>query len=119
MKSLYKVFSIDETLDWELPGLSEMAKIRGVYLYDSSETTNCCEITPSYECHKLYSILVDDDLEDKERKPLEDDIGQNDHIGITIYVHCSTIDASNPIAVEGDFDNIQEAIEEARANCLI
>jgi len=117
--SKYKVFSIDDTEHWNLPDLPDTSRILSVYLYDSTKGTHCCEITLSYECHKLYSVLVDENLDDTEYESLIDMIVENDNVGDVIYLHCGNVDALETIDVEGDFDSIEEAIEEANCNCLI
>ena len=119
MKAKYKVFSVDDTEHWQLPDLPDTSKIMSVYLYNESEQTHCCEITPSYECHKIYSILDDESIETDQYGMLVDMIDYNDNVGDISYYHCSNIDNLKSHEVKGDFDDIKEAIEEARSNHLI
>ena len=119
MKPKYKLFTIDDTRHWNLPDLPETSKILSVYLYDESSHTHCCELTPSYECRKLYSVLDDDSIGGKQHDLLMDLIDYNDNVGDISYYHCSFVDGLKRVEVEGDFDDIEEAIEYARCNDLI
>jgi hypothetical protein len=91
------VVALDETDHYNIAPADRplIAKIRGVYLFNSNERTHCCEFTPSYYLIHLYDqvfLTEDGDALDESAK---DEIYQRyEHEGgDNIYVHCHTIDA--------------------------
>lgn len=103
-------------------------KIIVVYIYDANSATNCCEITPS---HLLYPvdilvILREDKIQDLEKhgilRTYEAEMWEHFRVdldlGIDIYVHCRWLDRLPACRkhVLGDFDSIEDAIEQYKAN---
>lgn len=66
-------------------------KIRGVYLFDRSRQTRCCEITPSYYLMHLYDSVI---YTDETPEDLIDTLDQlYGHCGgDDQYVHCHEIE---------------------------
>lgn len=82
------VLKIDETEYWHDDTLLEKTgRIFGVYVFDKTLHVHCCELTPSYELHRVES-QTEKSLEDKDY----DDFVYHDRGGDVIYIHCYTID---------------------------
>lgn len=116
MKTKYFLFAVDDTRFWNLPDIPETAKIKSVYLFDSTQHTFCCEITPSFECHKVYSTLEVSDIDDQTYELLYEMILENDNAGDVEYFHCRDIENLPRVDLENNFDDIDEAVEFARCN---
>lgn len=116
----FKQVKIDETKHWNKDFLKKnnLKKMLGVYVYNSDEVTHCCELTPSY-----FLNFVHTDYE-FEIYPDDNDIRESINCAIIeidlirefeIYMHCRDIDKLDSINL-GEFDNIDEAVEDANAN---
>jgi hypothetical protein len=68
--------------------------IRGVYLFDASKNTHCCELTPSYLLYHLYDevILTDDACEyltDEQKISIYE---KYEHLeSDDVYLHCKDV----------------------------
>jgi len=116
----FKQVKINETQHWNKEFLKRhnLKKMLGVYVFNSNEATHCCELTPSY-C--LYFIRTEYEFEvypeDDIREDIDLEIIESDNnMDQTIYMHCRNVDKISDIIDLGEFDNIDEAIEEANAN---
>ena len=92
----FKVCKFDETSNWREDIAKRAGKIYGVYFYDASRQTRCCEITPSYELHFIGSVIEGElDSEDEVWKDkLYNDIQEGDNFAeLASYKHCHVIDA--------------------------
>ena len=97
---------LDDALKEKLGG-----SLYTLYFYDPEETTNCCEITPSY-------YLTPFDYYGKERLSDEDDSDyRTDILGDEIYMHCRSVDAIDEkfkTTVEIEMDEDDDFLEQAR-----
>ena len=75
MKTI-KFFKRDETGFWQPEYLQEskISKAEGVYCFDETEATNCCELTPSYFCHFVEAVPTfhGDIIDEQREEALED-----------------------------------------------
>ncbi len=93
IKPKFKVVRINETSNWREDIAKKAGKIFGIYLYDESRTTNCCEVTPSYEMHFLNSMAETLSDDDEEREIQLDEIEEGDiHTERVRYFHSVSID---------------------------
>ena len=114
LKSDIRVIAIDETRFWKKEIQDACGKIETVYMYDSSVTTNLCEITPSYELTPLYYVTekeISDELFDSMRSEEMNEI----------YMHCNVVDELESISSSQGFDfesygsdEYKEELESAR-----
>ncbi len=92
-KPKFKVVRLDETQYWNKAIVEKAGKIFGIYLYDESRTTNCCEVTPSYELHFLNSMTENLSDDEEEREILFDEISEGDiHTERIKYLHSASVD---------------------------
>jgi hypothetical protein len=90
----FKVCRIDETANWDKEITDVAGKVYGVYFYDASHQTFCCEITPSYELTFLESVAENCPNDELAREKLYDDIIEGDRFTESIaYKHCRFIDS--------------------------
>ena len=101
----FRLVAIDETADWEKEFCKEhnIETIMGVWLYDDSSRTYCCEMTPSYELTRVETHIVwaegspqagDEPGAEKAR---DEAYAEVDDATVNIsfmYVHCSDIEQS-------------------------
>jgi len=99
LKSEIRVIAIDETRFWKQHLQDTCGKIETVYMYDSSVTTNLCEITPSYELTPLYYV-IENDVDDEIRDKVDENISDEE----PIYMHCNVVDELESISSENGFD---------------
>jgi hypothetical protein len=113
-----KSFVQDETVHWNIPELPEGAVIKGIYVYDPEIGVHCCELALSYECYKVGSYVSygEDYPDDELLEQIDTIITENDNGSDVSYYHCNDIDVLKNIDVEGDFDNIEDAIEYVHGN---
>jgi len=121
----------NETRGWNLPVEYRpyVERIMGVYFYDATERTYCCEITPSYCLRFLYNYVVfTSDTPDDVREELSERFS-NDfaHDGEDLYMHCRAVDgipssrkrhygATSPDC-EDESDRQDEVREHYQGNC--
>lgn len=89
-------------------------KILGVYFYDATERTFCCEITPSRFLHFLYYTvhMVLDTPEEVANRISERYEFERDEEG-GFYMHCSAADSLPFIPYgEADEDTNEEVVRE-------
>lgn len=95
MKTKLKIVVIDESQYWKEDILKACGgKIETVYMYDASEATRCCEITPSYYLIPLYyvpAVHVSDEI----HAELIDTFSNEE----PMYVHCSDVDKLTHIEI--------------------
>lgn len=90
----FVVVKIDETGHWRRDIQERAGKIHGVYMYNEKERTFCQEVTASYECHFIGSVVENLSDDDIERTKLLDDIDAGDVYSNDInYYHCHFIDS--------------------------
>lgn len=93
------VVALDETADWnqDLEIWQYADKIFSVYLFDRNSTTNCCELTPSYELRFLYYSVQwknSFDLNEDKREELLSVVDEAEgEAELVIYVHCNQIES--------------------------
>ena len=115
----FKAFKVDETHHWNIPEMKETGKIYGVYLFDPEVSVRCCEITPSFECYKIESILIDNAISEDEYNMISNIILENDYFEDVSYFHCSFVNSLELETVENDwFENIDDAIEYCKGNSI-
>ena len=93
----FRVVAIDETRHWSKEFQDACGTIKTVYMYDSSVTTNLCEITPSYELTPLYYITENEISDEMHSEMMEQEMEP-------IYMHCNVVDELESIATENAFD---------------
>jgi hypothetical protein len=95
---------IDETKYWNrefVSRLGEGAKIIGVYAYDASEHTHCCEAMPSYWLEFLGSEIKGvRDLSEDEREEVDTYLYEGDEDS-SHYQHCSRVKGA-PVPCEAE-----------------
>jgi|1_EtaG_2_1085319.scaffolds.fasta_scaffold69178_2 SepF-like predicted cell division protein (DUF552 family) len=113
MKNYRAVLGPNEREHWDEECQKATKSIRSLYVYDPSEVTHLCEIAPSF-----YLMWVDvstiraDDREDGTIDIIE----QCAHgAAEDVYMHVSDV-LKLPNEDLGEYDDIDEAIEEIRAN---
>ena len=98
IKPDYHWIKLDETKHWNNMFLIEIgpnAKITSTYIFDKNSVTYCCELTPSYELHRVATdFSTSREMTEYEREIIDAKIfqaieGNNDDVA---YHHCSTID---------------------------
>ena len=99
-----RIVKLDETGFWMDEWLvSHAGKIFGVYMYDASKQTHCCEVTPSYELHFIESQPLayqeDEAIREKMDEHLRDGDIETDPIR---YTHVRDIERIAEV-VEGKF----------------
>jgi len=94
-----RVVAIDETRHWDRAIQSVCGKIQTIYMYDTSVTTNLCEITPSYELTPLYYV-IENEVSDKTRELVDGNSASEE----PIYMHCNIVDELESISSEQGFD---------------
>lgn len=119
LASEIKLVKINETRHWSKEIQDACGTIETVYMYDSSVTTNLCEVTPSYELTPLYYVT-------------ENEISDEIHSEMTgeemepIYMHCHVVDLMDKFDTQKGFDfessedeEYKESFEEVREylNC--
>jgi hypothetical protein len=117
VKPKFKVVKIDETKNWREDIVEKSGKIFGIYLYDESRQTRCCEITPSYEMHFLNSMSENHIEDEEEREILFDEISEGDiHTERVSYFHVSSIDKLSGKNVYSEGFEIDEEEYETEEN---
>lgn len=101
MKPDYRSIRIDETQYWSSDFLSMIgpdARIVVTYVFDSNSTTNCCELTPSYELHRAGIVYTTTrELTDDDRERIDEEICKADlDTDSDSYMHCSVVDRHKP-----------------------
>lgn len=85
----FKVVLLDETHHYNEEFIEVCGgKIMRSYLFDSLQTTNCCELTPSYALIPLSSSCPIQLPEAVEEELWQVDADTND----IVYIHCRTLD---------------------------
>lgn len=90
----FRAIAIDETRYYAIApeDAPSIKRILQVYVYDASQHTYCCEITPSYYLDPLYTIVeVGADVSDAERDALQEKYGYEP--ADACYFHCHVIEA--------------------------
>jgi len=77
-----KLVKIDETEFWDKKIVKKAGKVFGIYIFDETQTTNLCEITPSNHLRFLYTF-TEKSVDDKTDETIRFE-SQNDDM----YVHC-------------------------------
>lgn len=89
-------------------------QIRGVYMFDYSRRTFCCEVTPSYRLIFLYhQVYLREDLSENRRGDLYEKYESAP--GDDIYVHCCNIDMDSEWVISYglcNYDDYDERMEE-------
>jgi len=115
----FRYIKIDETKYWDQNFVARLKgnRLIATYIFDATERTYCCEITPSYFMRYVNTEVVGSnyDFNDEEWNEINDIIfegeyqSDNDH-----YRHCSSVKDS--ILFDTNAEEIEEAIEEFQAN---
>ena len=114
------VVAIDETAHWTDKKLvKKCGKISTVYMFDKSVTTNCCELTPSYELTPLYYI-TEKQVSDEIHEELQDIFWKTETE--PRYFHCNGIDKMKTVKCNqsefefetADSDEYKEHFEEMK-----
>lgn len=132
MKTNLHLIEIDETRYWDADFLKEVkvGKVTSVFLFDKHQTTNLCELQPSYWLKWLYSIGYEAegqqmDCNDEERF---DDAVYDWTEDNSNYIHCSSIGKSKKVFKKLDFqrkdpeayrDKFDEVADELICNRVI
>ena len=94
MSKRVNILLLDETEYWRSDIQKACKKIFGVYLYSPDEVTHCCELTPSYECYRTFSIAQRLPYNPEKREEMYDNLASGDANGSrdVKYFRCSDID---------------------------
>ena len=122
VKPDFRYVKIDETQHWNesfIRGLGKGTKLIATYVYDASEHTYCCELTPSHFLRYVGTEiepgreLTQDEWEQYDEKVREAEWDcDNDH-----YRHCRSIQNSRPVPERArGYENLDDVIEEYAAN---
>ena len=110
MKTNLKIVKIDVTHHWNEDFLRELntGKVYDYYLYDANQTTNCCELTPSY-----YLFCVYTETENTLSETKYDEFEYNDSHE-NIYMHCADADklkTEDQTELNFEYDNDEDYFE--------
>lgn len=117
MAKEFRYIKVDETKYWDNDFVKQLgpgAKLIATYVYDATERTFCCELTPSYFLKYVGTDiepgreLTDQELEHFQTIILENEV-DGDH-----YRHCNSIKDSQLVRFFAD--TLDEVVEEYRAN---
>lgn len=92
-----RLVSVDETSCYFIDESDApfIAAIRGIYLYDASQLTHCCELTPSYWLVHLYSTVdltpAADKLTDEQIAELVERYELHGDQWSDCYMHCADV----------------------------
>lgn len=124
-KPVFKYVRIDETKYWNekfVAGLGEGAKLIATYIYDETERTFCCELTPSHWLEYCGTQaepgreLSEEELEETYNYIMEGDF--SDETGH--YRHCSSMQSLDPKPVppprNGEWESLEEVVEHYHGN---
>jgi hypothetical protein len=99
----FRLVALDETSNWSDDVTAVTGRIQGVYIYDDSRATHCCEITPSYWLEFMYNAPENaigdgdgDPDDDRPSVPGFDTATSFEYENggeYGKYVHCHSIDA--------------------------
>ena len=92
-----------------------------VYIFEDSEVTHCCEITPSYEGWPV-TFYTDNDLSEVDYDKLQEEFCLE-----PIYIHCAEVERSATVLeypfghdqFETRDEYLQEVIEYFRCNSFL
>jgi len=121
-----KYVKIDETRNWVPRFLEKNSIVRmvGVYVFDETARTHCCEATPSYWLEFIETQPEGGPEDEDARAAMYEDILQNEDVSDnnSHYAHCADIHVRYCDIIEiGDLDgceDMEEAREYAQANSL-
>lgn len=89
-KAIFKLVKFDTTQNWSEDYLKQLniTKVFTWYIFNSLQTTNCCELLPSYELLPVAEEPectedINDEFYDNQSLNLVDDC---------IYMHCNSVD---------------------------
>ncbi len=87
----FQIVEVDETRDWSDEIRKQVGKIYTVYLYDKSATTNCAELTPSYELITLYytTEFAPHKYSEKVEETIQETFSKTEDP--IVYMHCSDV----------------------------
>jgi hypothetical protein len=115
----FRYVRIDETKYWDkefVKGLGNGTKIVATYIYDATERTFCCEITPSFFLRYAGTdIIPGRELSQEEFENALEIVSDNevrcdnDH-----YRHCNAIKES--FLVRHEYESIDEVLEDFSCN---
>lgn len=90
---MIRIVKIDETQHWRADIQAACGKLWGVYVYDDTARTFCCELTPSRElvfCGSTWERSPDDESEaEKLAELINEADGQQE---LACYMWCSEAD---------------------------
>jgi len=90
---MIRLIAKDETKYWNIEK-PEGCKLLGIYMYEDSVATYCCEITASREIHFLGTIpTVGYEDEDANEKFLNNIMEGDTHTEEISYIHAHSIDS--------------------------
>jgi hypothetical protein len=122
IKPDFRYVKIDETQHWNesfIRALGTGTKLIATYVYDASEVTHCCELTPSHFLMYVGTeIEPGRELSDSEWETYEEQVREsefqcdNDH-----YRHCRSIKDSHPVPERArGYESLEDVVEEFHAN---
>lgn len=101
---------IDETQHLSDSARDACGRLFTGYVYDATEATHCCELTPSYWLEAV-SFETQNELPDALYEELQYSLYDSAH-----YRHCSGVARLDPQPLCGDFDDMEEAREYVQGN---
>lgn len=120
----YHIIKLSERAYWNPNIQAQTKEIFGVYAFDRSTATHCCELTPSYCLMYLGADFVpNDDLSDEEREALDTNITEGScSSDPVIYMHVRDVEnlmTIHPDRVQKanlDFDLDEDLDEQGKWN---
>lgn len=114
----YHRVKVDDTSGWDEGLLSKhhIVKTETVYVFDRSQRTYCCEITPSYEMWPShYELSFKDGTSDEKREDAWEVVEDNFYLEEIKYIHCRDIDRQEVQSI-GMSECIEAAAEWSMGN---
>lgn len=112
-KKDWRAVAVDETAHYQIDEEDRpfVEKILGVYLYDATERTFCCELTPSYYLRHVYDeVIVPLGTPDEDRNRVQEKYAYLG--GEDCYVWCSRVSqfATKQFG-DGEFDEVVQEVQ--------
>lgn len=90
-----KLLKIEETENWCDEVRQRVSRIFGVYVFDDEQSVHCCELTPSYECHFVGSLVQFEEalLDESDHTTIEDILEGDIQTPDIQYFHVRVVDS--------------------------
>jgi len=117
------VIKINESSDWDESFLVKCGgRIDTIYAFNPNETTNCCEIMPSFCLYAIDYHPATMPENEEENEKLNTELQEVLNEADPIYVHCSNIKrirGKGKRRTLSGFEDWDEALEYVKCNSVI